>query len=194
MNEEQIQQVFAFCAERGISCPRVYLLQQHRWCWIFAARWGNWSLLRWDLFGFISQFMTKDEYIRTLKYIWSHSEGALEALGVELSFRAHNSQALASIDFMSAAELTEFNSWPSTVTIYRGCIDETRDGPSWTVDINMARSFAQTQADEASESGILLCGTCNKSDILCYILNDMNEREVLVARANVTITREQTIY
>jgi hypothetical protein len=194
MNQKQIDEFYAFCDGRGIQRPSQRLLINRAWTWILAYRWTNLSINRWMLFGALSEYMTQAEYVQTLRWLWSHSEGDLEPPGVESIFRNHNGHPLTITNFLTPQESQVFNAWPETITIYRGCTDETREGLSWTEHYAVAEALAQMRAPEsASGTGLVLTGECSKSNLLCYILNDLREYEALVPYGSVTVTSENTI-
>ncbi len=194
MNQTQIDEFYAFCDERDLERPSQHLLVSRAWRWILAYRWTNLSIDRWMLFGALSKYMTQPEYVQTLRWLWSHSEGDLEPPGVEIIFTNHNGHQLTITDFLTTQESQVFNTWPDTITIYRGCTDETREGLSWTEHQAIAEAFAQMRAPESSSgTGLVLTGQCSKASLLCYILNDLGEYEVLVPYGSVTVTNEDTI-
>lgn len=194
MNQDQIDEFYAFCDERDIERPAVVLLVNRWWIWILGFRWTNLSIDRWMLFGRLSEYMTQDEYVQTLRWLWSHSEGALEAPGVEIIFTNHKGNPLTIADHLTPHEHQIFTAWPDTITVYRGCTQETRDGLSWTEYHATATAFAQMRAPESAlGTGLVLTGQCSKANLLCYILNDLNEHEVLVRPSQVTVTNEETV-
>lgn len=194
MNQSQIDEFNSFCDQRGLERPAEQLLANRAWTWILAYRWTNLSIDRWMLFGALADYMTQDEYVRTLRWLWSHSEGDLEPPGVEIIFTKHNGKALTITDFLTPRESRVFQGWPDTITVYRGCTEETREGLSWTEDYATAQAFAQMRAPESqSGSGLILTGQCRKAGLLCYILNDLGEHEVLAPYHHVTVIKEETI-
>ncbi len=192
MTNDQVTSVNSWCERVGLPLPNPEWLRTRQWRRVLAPRWMNWSLDRWMLFGALSEFMIKDEYVDTLSFLWSHSEGDLTFAHVEVIFTRYNHLGLSARDFMSAAE---FDSWPETIEIYRGCNELTRDGVSWTRKMEVARNFARFRGarESPTHTGIVRTGECCKTDVLCYIQNEMGEYEVLVKPERVKILREEEI-
>ncbi len=195
MNDNQIADFYAFCDERELARPEEILLRERRWTWVLAYRWTCLSIDRWAIFGELSQFMSREEYADTLRWLWSHSEGDLEPVGVDMIFTSHNGVALTASAFLTPQATQVYNSWPATITIYRGCTAGTRNGLSWTEHHSIATAFARMRAPESpTGAGLVLTAECNKSDILCYILNDLNEYEILIPPGHVTIVNEEPVH
>lgn len=194
MNNNEINDFYAFCDERELSRPCEVLLRQRLWTWLLHYSFTNLSIDRWMIFGALSEYMSKEEYCQTLRWLWSHSEGDIESVGVEACFTTHNGVDLNISDFLTSEELHIYESWSQTITIYRGCTDETREGLSWTEHYEIARSFAEMRAHESpTETALVLTAEYDKANILCYILNGLNEYEVLVRPFQISPTDEEII-
>jgi hypothetical protein len=77
---------------------------------------------------------------------------------------------------MSDEELTVYNSFPETITIYRGIGQNGKvRALSWSTDVNIAEWFSRRW----SEDGIVMAAEIDKKDILAYF-SGRGESEVVV--------------
>ncbi len=112
--------------------------------------------------------------------------------------------------FASNESLDAYYALPEKLTVYRGCSSSTKDGLSWTTDLDTAKTFAyrrlgmfgkgmfkirlmtstqspviqQRIADLEYEDTFIVKGYVNKSDLLSFV--DGSEKEIVSCKVYVT--------
>tara|TARA_R100001463_G_scaffold126902_1_gene184806 strand:- start:2067 stop:2690 length:624 start_codon:yes stop_codon:yes gene_type:complete len=113
---------------------------------------------------------SKKEYWELISFLWTDTENVYENKDYweQLLFLEFSDSHL----MMNEEDTKFFNELPSTITIYRGGVDD--KGYSWTLDKEKAEWFANRFNFDYE----VFEKTINKSDVFAY-LNDRNESEII---------------
>ena len=113
---------------------------------------------------------SKKEYWELISFLWTDTENVYENKDYweQLLFLEFSDSHL----MMDEEDTKFFNELPSTITIYRGGVDD--KGYSWTLDKEKAEWFANRFNFDYE----VFEKTINKSDVFAY-LNDRNESEII---------------
>lgn len=86
---------------------------------------------------------------------------------------------------MTSEELAAFDALPDEIEIYRGCYANNKNGLSWSLDAEVARTFPfLNRYRQRDAEALLLKATVKKKDVVAIKL-EREEAEIITAKAKV---------
>lgn len=127
---------------------------------------------------FIKKYLSIDDFSELLGKVYVESENPNDDKNVSIPtlmrwFKQAKKEAL-----MNEEELKGYNSLPDCFTVYHGvAVGRKRAGISWTMDVDMAKWFAN-RFNEGKQKGYVLQAEIKKVDALAYF-SRRNEKEII---------------
>lgn len=127
----------------------------------------------------VSNNMKKELFFKLLGEIWSESDNISVYKDVLKDRFAHAKRCHLDL-MMEAEELDELSKMPQILEVYRGCYPDNMDGFSWSLDMDVAKSFTQiNRYKRECWPPLLLKGFINKAKVVFKQSRDESEIIVL---------------
>jgi hypothetical protein len=110
---------------------------------------------------------------------WAHKEAILRCLRPEES-------SDSCLQYFSPAVQGFIETLPDVITVYRGCSRSRANGLSWTLDPEVARSFATGHRNIRVNDPVIVTAEVEKKSILAPFLDDRCEAELLCEPTRIT--------